>query len=231
MDVSPEEVLIRRQHCGWTMWGRRFDFRSFRRVYAVYVCREKDECIVDPHKVRGILASGQHFAAYLVKSQIRKHSLTAISNVYGSGFKDDKTGGHWVIVKADSESEAASHEDVLLIKNEIMKPSVSDVFCGVYFISNGIGAVKIGRTTCNVRHRISQLQSTSAYKLYACALIDTQHHKALERSLHREWKALRMEGEWFQMSDEKAAEIAVSHGGRVVCVRPYSKVSNLPMNA
>lgn len=225
MDVTPEEILYRQQYNGWTLWCRQFSYRSYRNVYAVYMCRNNDQCHQEVHRVRGVLGNGQGFAGFLIKSEVRKHALAAISDKFSSGLSKQTRGGHWVIVEAACPEEALAHEDTLLIRKDMMSDRVGNVFCGVYFISNGRGAVKIGQTASNISIRLAQLQSASPYRLKVCALIDSSDQKRLEREIHKSLKDYRLEGEWFEMTEKQAVEIAVSHGGR--SARLYSPRTNL----
>jgi hypothetical protein len=225
MDVTPEEILYRQQYNGWTLWCRQFSYRSYRNVYAVYLWRRDGQCHQEVHRVRGVLGNGSHFAGYLIKSQARKHALAAISDKFSSGLSKQTRGGHWVIVEASSAEAALAHEDTEVIRKDMMRPGVGHVFCGVYFISNGKGAVKIGQTASNISIRLAQLQGASPYRLKVCALIDSSDQKRLERELHKSLKDCRLEGEWFEMTEKQAVEIAVSHGGRPA--RLYSPRTNL----
>lgn len=219
MDVDPEEILFRRQYNGWTLWFRQTSYRSYKNVYAVCLNRDGHQCSHTVHRVHGALGNGPHFAGFLIKSEVRKHSLAAISDKFASGLTKDTRGGHWVIVEAESPEAAADHADVSVVRDDMMRDGVGHVFCGVYFISNGRGAVKIGQTASNIRVRLSQLQGASPYRLKVCAVIDTADQKRLERELHNENKYRRLEGEWFEMTEAEAIEIAVSRGGRTACVR------------
>lgn len=217
MDMSDE--LMRQQHSGWTLWCRAFGYRSYKNVFAVWLCREGDTCEQQVHKVYGCLGNGQYFGGFLVRSQVRKHAFAAISDRFSSGFADDRRGGHWVIVKAESEQAAIEHEDVTALRDRLMGDHDHEVFCGVYFISNGNGAVKIGQTASNINGRLGQLQAASPYDLTVCAVIDTKFQRRLEHKIHVANKHRRMRGEWFAMTDEEAVAIAIAHGGRAVCRR------------
>lgn len=214
MDEKPEDFLYRQQYNGWTLWCRKYSYRSYRNVYAVYMCRDGEQLRSEVHRVYGVLGNGTHFAGFLIRSQVRKHSLMAISDKFASGLSIDAKGGNWVIVESDSHESVLSHEDVELIRSDMMQEKIGQVFCGVYFISNGKGAVKIGQTASNVSLRLAQLQGASPYRLKVCAVIDTPQQKRLERELHVAHKHRRLEGEWFEMTEHEAIEIALSHGGR-----------------
>jgi hypothetical protein len=225
MDVDPEEILYRQQYNGWTLWCRQYSYRSYKNVYAVYLFRKGDRCTHQVHKVYGVLGNGTYFAGFLIKSEVRKHSFAAISDKFSSGISTDTRGGHWVIVQADSPEAVRDHDDVCIVRDDMMRDGVSRVFCGVYFISNGRGAVKIGQTASNIHLRLAQLQGASAYRLKVCALIDSNDQKRLEKQLHRENKHRQLEGEWFEMSESEAVDIALSHGGRQTA--QYSPRTNL----
>lgn len=224
MDISPE--LMRQQYRYWTLWCRRFGFRSYKNVYAVWLCREKNECQQQSHRVYGALGNGEHFQGFLVRSQVRKHAFAALSDSFACGFKQRHEGGHWVVVEATSPEHSLEHEDVVAVREMLMANEDHSVFCGVYFISNGHGAVKIGQTASNIGLRLSQLQAASAYPLRVCALIDTTSQRKLEHKLHREYKHLLMRGEWFSLTEPEAIEIAIRNGGRAASkkVRSFNSI-------
>lgn len=200
-----------------TVWCRTTEHSSYRNVYAVFISHTGEDWVIRSHRVVSSLSNGAGFAGFLIKSLLRPNSLALISSKGGVVDETVPLRGHWVIVESTSESDAMLHEDVRAIKEHIENPP-SESFCGVYFISNGNGAVKIGQTTTSLRTRLAQLQAASPYKLYVCASITIESRKALERQLHGEFAARRMHGEWFSMTDDEAVAIAERHGGQEVFV-------------
>lgn len=74
----------------------------------------------------------------------------------------------------------------------------------VYVIGDGrSGVVKIG-TTSNLRKRLKALQTGSAYELRV--LWSFGGDVRLEEHLHRRYKDLRLEGEWFDFGDDDPVE-------------------------
>lgn len=200
-----------------TVWCRTTEYSDFDNVYGVYVAIAGDECVMRSYRVVGTLANGLSFAGFLVNSLSRANSLALLSGDHAQIDESMPRRGQWVIVEAECEADALAHPDVASLRDSMLNPS-PESFCGVYFISNGNGAVKIGQTTTYIRVRLQQLQAASAYKLYACASIRTESPKTLEKQLHKQLKDRRMHGEWFSLTDDEAIEIATRHGGSEVFV-------------
>jgi hypothetical protein len=222
MDASDDGSLRRIQYGYWTLWCRKFGYRSYRNVYAVYMARDGEEFHQEVHRVYGTLGNGQQFAGFLIRSQVRKHAYAALSDAFCTGLKSkERRGGTWVVVESGSPESALAHRDVADVKDEMMQTGPTHSFCGVYFISNSRGAVKIGNTASSIMQRLTTLQGGSAYPLTLIALINTTSHKKLEAELHKKLKAKRLQGEWFEMTDEEAIGVAKDHGGYAVTRRPY----------
>jgi len=222
MDAMKEEILHKQQYGYWTLWCRRFGYRSYRNVYAVFIARDGDACHQEAHKVYGTLANGARFHGFLIRSQVRKHCYAALSDAFSWGLKSkERRGGHWVIVQAAGPDEALTHNDVCAVRDDVMQDGASNSFCGVYFISNGNGAVKIGQTSSSLTQRVGTLQGGSPYPLRVVALVHTTSQKKLEAELHREHKDRRLAGEWFAMSDAEAVAIAESKGGMPANITPH----------
>jgi hypothetical protein len=220
MDASEDDGLRRMQYGYWTLWCRKFGYRSYRNVYAVYMARDGEEFHQETHRVYGALGNGEQFAGFLVRSQVRKHAYAALSDAFCNGLKSkERRGGNWVVVEADSPEAAIAHPDVADVKDEMMQTGPSHAFCGVYFISNSRGAIKVGNTASSIMQRLMTLQSGSAYPLTLVALINTTSHKKLEAEIHKKLTAKRLEGEWFEMTHEEAIQIAKGHGGYAVTKR------------
>jgi hypothetical protein len=220
MDASDRNVLHRQQYGYWTLWCRQFGYRSYRNVYAVYLSRDGDKMEQEVHRVHGSLGNGPQFAGFLIRSQVRRHAYAALSDAFCSGLKSkEKRGGNWVVVEADSAEAAMEHEDVCEVRDEMMGSDWRSAFCGVYFISNCRGAVKIGNTSASPLQRLATLQPGSPYPLKIVAIIHTTSHKRLEAELHERFAKQRLEGEWFSMSDDEAVDIALGYGGEAVLRR------------
>lgn len=214
MDAYEDGELVRLQYGYWTLWCRKFGYRSYRNIYAVFLARDGEELHQEVHRVYGALGNGDQFSGFLVRSQVRQHCYAALSDAFCSGLKSkERRGGNWVIVEAASPEDALAHDDVAEVKDEMMQAGPTHSFCGVYFISNSRGAIKIGSTANSIAQRLSTLQAGSAYPLTLVALIHTTSHKKLEHQLHQAWKHRRMQGEWFELTDQEAVEIANEYGG------------------
>ena len=68
----------------------------------------------------------------------------------------------------------------------------------IYFISDGNGFIKIGRST-NVNQRIKQMQTGNAHKLILLSQFKTQNDKEMEQRIHDKYAKFRYRGEWFSI--------------------------------
>ena len=201
-----------------TVWCRATQYRSYKNVYAVNIGRTNENtCVVRSHKVVGALANGEVFVGFLVKSLKRRRSLAIVSNSHHAIDDNMPRCAHWVVVEADSRDAAVAHPDVEDVRHNLLNP-FPESFCGVYFVSNGNGCVKVGQTTNTLTSRLAQLQAGSPHRLYVCASIMTDKRKALEKQIHNSLNRRRMHGEWFALSDDEAVAIAREHGGQEVLV-------------
>ena len=76
----------------------------------------------------------------------------------------------------------------------------------VYFISDQSGRVKIG-SSYDPQARLKQLQTSNPEKLKMLGTIKTDNHKFLEKKLHKQYKRLRLTGEWFALGKELVEQI------------------------
>lgn len=194
------------------VWCRTTAYSSYKNVYGVLLSVSDKKCVMRAYRVAGCLANGSAFAGFLVKSRRRSNSLALISSSHAGHDDDMPRYGHWVIVQAENKQEAVAHPDVAEVQDELLNPRQGE-FCGVYFMSNGNGCVKVGQTTYTLASRISQLQSGSPHRLYVCATIRSPDRKTLEKQIHASLANRRLHGEWFAMSDEEAVAVAEMHGG------------------
>lgn len=195
-----------------TVWCRSTQYRSYSNVYAVCIGKNGDDCVMRAHKVVGALANGDVFAGFLVKAIRRRKSLALLSGDHSPVDETMPRCVHWVIVEAESEAAAMSHSDVADVRDEILNPHPMS-FCGVYFIGNGNGFVKVGHTANSLAQRLATLQAGSPHRLYVCASIRADEYKPLEKRLHKLLADKRMHGEWFAITDAEAIAIAKQHGG------------------
>lgn len=87
--------------------------------------------------------------------------------------------------------------------------SESDVLGIIYAIQNTTSKnIKIGFTTKDINYRLKQLQTGNENKLQLLYSIDGSFKT--ESSIHKEFKDLRLEGEWFRF-DERITEFFNSH--------------------
>lgn len=61
---------------------------------------------------------------------------------------------------------------------------------------------KIGYTIRNINNRVNEIQTGNAKKIEVLDLFETEHHVKVESWMHNRHGAKRMEGEWFELTDE-----------------------------
>lgn len=64
------------------------------------------------------------------------------------------------------------------------------------------GRYKIGYTIRNVNQRIDEIQTGNPKKLELIKVFETIHYIKVEAWMHRIHGSKRMEGEWFELTDE-----------------------------
>jgi hypothetical protein len=207
-------------HCH--VWCRSKQYTSYDNVYAVNLGKHGDDCIMRVHKVVGSLANGTSFAGFLIDSFTVSGAVTTLQHAYNEYHGDLPRLQDWVVVVADSTEDAILHCDVDDVRHDILNPHPAS-FCGVYFVSNGNGCVKVGQTTYPLRTRIAQIQAGSPHRLYACATITSGDRRSIEKEIHKSLADRRLHGEWFCMTDQEAIEIARQHGGHAVHGRSKKK--------
>ncbi len=225
MDATRDGELQRMTLGYSTLWCRCFTYRNYRNVFAVYLERHGNTCHEEVHKVFGAVAKGERFVEFLVRSKARKNCYAMLSDAICSETKStERRAGQWVVVEATDADSAILHDDVSYVREDLMDDEPSHSFCGVYFISNGNGAVKIGQTSASLLQRITHLQAGSAYPLRLVAVIHTTSFKMVEAEIHREHKHRRLEGEWFAMTDAEAVQVAESKGGVASSLKPHRSI-------
>ena len=64
---------------------------------------------------------------------------------------------------------------------------------------------KIGVTKGTIERRIKKLQTGNATEIFLCSYFQTKHPFLLEKELHTKFASKRAIGEWFELSNEEAA--------------------------
>lgn len=74
----------------------------------------------------------------------------------------------------------------------------------VYFIKHkGLSPIKIGKSTKDaLKGRLGQLKTSSPYGIEIVGIIETCNAHKLENLLHKRFKAFRLNGEWFEISED-----------------------------
>jgi hypothetical protein len=216
--LPPGLSLTRGDGVFW--WTRRT--QPLGKLFAVCIQKHRKDVEVSVFSVVGCLdrrpAKRDETRLKAMKMLVRSEQDSRVfRTVYGYARDSTLTGtadAHWIFVRAASADEARDNSDVRFILSRIKHYQMTHAFHGIYFISNGHGAVKIGRTGSSLATRLNACQTGSPHELYIVAAIEHGQLSKLERRLHRENKAVHMRGEWFAMDDSTAIRIALSHGGR-----------------
>lgn len=103
-------------------------------------------------------------------------------------------------ILADGRAFYLSQQDRLRNRKTKPKPhSLAEGF--VYLLKTPQGLYKIGRSK-NAEKRITKLGVKLPYPIYPLAIIKTSDMVALEKVLHARFEEKRVNGEWFELSDE-----------------------------
>lgn len=105
------------------------------------------------------------------------------------------------------------HEDVVFVAGRIASRYACQDLTGVYFISNGRGAVKIGLSNGHMYDRLKTLQLSNPDDLTLIAVAPSESPEALEHALHCEFSSRLIRNEWFRMDEDEAREAAKKNGG------------------
>lgn len=76
----------------------------------------------------------------------------------------------------------------------------------VYLIATDDDQYKIGMTNGTVNERIEQLQVGNGNEIYFVNEFETRHFKRVEKWVHRVYANKRIEGEWFELTEEDVAD-------------------------
>lgn len=72
----------------------------------------------------------------------------------------------------------------------------------VYLITNDYHHFKIGITAGAIEKRLKQLQTGNSEKIELVKSYKSEHHRTIESWLHKKYFNQRLEGEWFQLTDD-----------------------------
>jgi hypothetical protein len=192
------------------------------KLFAVCIQKHRDDVEVSALPVVGFLdrrpnnmsdtrASGM---SAIVRSEQDRRVFRTVYGYAKESILMGRADSHWIFLRAENQGDAKNHADVRFILSRIRHYQMTHSFHGIYFISNGHGAVKIGQTGSSLATRLNSLRTGSPHELYVVAAIEHGELSKLERRLHRENRSTHMRGEWFAMDDATAIQIALSHGGR-----------------
>jgi hypothetical protein len=189
-------------------------------MYAVCVQWENANAVVRAVPVVGYLGSRDKRTTTRLGSMswlMRTEDKRVFRTVYDHAKRSSMSSAsdtHWFAIKADSELEARRHQDVLFVVSHVSHYQMTHAFRGIYFISNGQGEMKIGRTGSSLATRLAACQTGSPHELYVVAAVEDGDFVKKEKHLHRKYASIHLRGEWFAMNDQTAVQIAKSLGGR-----------------
>lgn len=196
------------------LWVRP-DSMSFRKLFAVHFTSMHDGVHRTALDVAGYLGgfvfdwhNPEHARSLLVAQRITKHSRRLLGSLVDEG------GGEWLLCNQPNSSAAASCPDANYVAHRCLCDHAIKGSPGVYFISNGRNAVKIGKSRHCINSRFLTLQTASPDALRVLAVIADPSPCDIELHLHELLESKRIRGEWFAISDAEAISLAVQNGGR-----------------
>lgn len=194
---------------------------SFRRLFAVHFAPMVDCVHRTTYQVAGYLGSfdfnwgdPSHAKKLLLGQRIRKHSRQLFGSLLDEGT------GEWLLCNQLDAMAAETCEDANYVAQRVFYDHAIKGNSGVYFISNGRNAVKIGQSGNCMNTRFITLQVASPDPLRILAVIPDPRPSILEDMIHEMLAPKRIRGEWFAMSDEEAVAVAIENGGRSISVLP-----------
>jgi hypothetical protein len=202
-----------------TRFWVRPDTASFRRLFAVHFALMFDGVHASAFAVTGYLGAfpfnwhdPQHACQLLVANRTGRHSRQLLGSLLRDG------SGEWLLCNQPDSAAAMSCEDAKYVAQRCEHDRQIKGLPGVYFISNGRGAVKIGKSGNCINARFVSLQIANPDTLRVVAVIADPSPDALEAAIHSGLAAKRLRGEWFAMHDDEAIALAKQHGGRAVTI-------------
>lgn len=185
---------------------------SFRSLWAVEISADCGQVTAIAMRVAGYHGTfafdwhdSSHVGNVFVQSH-RPHGLMAVQECI-------RPRDVWVFCNAKSRKDARHHPDVSFVASRINAREYCNDLTGVYFISNGRGAIKIGLSDRRMYARLSCLQQANPDQLTVAAVIPAARPEALEHELHLRFAKRRIRNEWFAMTEDEAREVAVQLGG------------------
>lgn len=210
-DYAPAGLLFKNFR-SLAYWVRPVTACAFLDLWAVRITSNCGKVSICPHKVMGYHGAfefdwfdWQHVSQILVQSS-RKHGLVTVGECQDGTFS-------WVFCSATTEARALEHDDVTFVADRIASQNACRDLTGVYFISNGRGAVKIGLSNRRMHERLTTLQLHNPDPLTVVAVIPDACPEALEHRLHLDFAERRIRNEWFCLTDDEARQIAQDNGG------------------
>ena len=196
------------------LWVRP-DSLTFRRLFAVHFACLLDGVNRTAFPVVGYLGSfafdwhdPEHARQLLVVQPSSKHSRQMLGSLL------DASDGEWLLCnELDAEAAVACHDSEFVAHHCLRSQSVKGT-AGVYFVSNGRNAVKVGKSRNCIDTRFMNLQIANPDPLRIIAVVSGPDPCHLEARLHQLLASKRIRGEWFAISDAEAIALAIENGGQ-----------------
>lgn len=213
----PPTLQVERS-CG-AFWWRTTEKPPGRRSYAVCIHHSHNAVSVSVLRIVGFLngrPSGREGRLRTMHLLVRDPDDRRVFKTVFDYVSDLRRGSvpHLFVVRADSEAAAKQHPSVRFVLSTIKHYRMERAFYGIYFISNGHGAIKIGQTGVSLSNRLNSCQVGSPHRLYVVAVVDVGELAKTEKMIHRKYRHLHIRGEWFAMHDDEAVAAAEELGGR-----------------
>lgn len=198
-----------------TRFWLRPEIMSFRRLFAVHFAPMLDGVHRTAFQVVGHLGAfefnwldPQHANTLLVSSSFSNHSRQLFGNLLA------ESAGEWLLSNDRSGQAAKNCPDADYVAQRCHYDHSIKGTSGVYFISNGNGAVKVGKSRKCIGSRFADIQVSNPDALRVVAVIATPDPTALEARLQNHLSSKRIRGEWYAISDAEAITIATENGGK-----------------
>lgn len=190
------------------------DMASFKNLFAVHFALVDGVVHVNAFRVRGYLGSfafdwgmPDHASKLLIATRTGPHSRAMFGQLLADGL------GEWLLCNKPDAKAAATCSDAAYVRHRVACEANAYGHAGIYFISNGRGAIKIGLSSKCMQGRHISLQIANPDTLRVVAIVADPDPASLEAEIHASLAGRRIRGEWFAITDAEAVEIAKKNGG------------------
>lgn len=200
-----------------TRFWVRPDAITFSSLWAVNFSVTEDGINSTAFRVGGYLGGfvfNWHMPEHATKLLICHDSVSESWQTFGALLNESH--GEWLLTNQHDAEAARLCDDAAYVAQKCLHDDAIKDVAGVYFVSNGRGAVKVGNSSRSIGGRFASLQTATPDALRVVAIIPSPKPLGLESQLHALLHAKRIRGEWFAMTDEEAVLLAESRGGTKV---------------